>query len=63
MTGNWWGKQLRFGYDANGDGRFSSDCNNGQAGEISFGFGTTAGSLVVYGANGNPIAIATLNTN
>lgn len=59
MKGNWWGKQLRLGYDANGDGRFSSNCNTAQAGEISFGFGATTNSFIVYGANGNSIATTT----
>lgn len=57
FTGNHWGKQLRLAYDSNNDGNYSSTCRNGDdPNEISFGFGTTPTSIVLYGANGNVIA-------
>ncbi|MCB9363881.1 MAG: gliding motility-associated C-terminal domain-containing protein [Flavobacteriales bacterium] len=54
--GNYWGKQLRVGYDSDNDGNFSTNCNTADANEISFGIGTSQSNIRVYDATGANVA-------
>ena len=56
VAGNWWGKFLRLGYDANGDNNFSTSCVDTDPNEASFGLSVVQGNLNLHGANGTIIA-------
>ena len=53
-----WGEWLNLGFDANGDGDYSSDCKTADPNELGIGLGFALSNMELYKADGTVVSAA-----
>lgn len=61
-NGNVWGEWLNLGFDANGDGDYSSDCKTADPNELGIGLGFALSNMELYKADGTVVSAARVGT-